>query len=293
MRVSTYQQFQSYTNNISEAQTRYLKIQNQLSSGKRIMNPSDDPSDTAMVVSLHTLRNAAERYTKNLQIGKNYLAFSETALDESHALVRRGYELAVRGANGATDQTSREGMIREVSELQRKLIELGNSRGPNGEFLFSGQLTNTKPFTFNVNTPVFNGDSNPITIEHAADESMQVNTQADQLYLDAWNRLESLKTNLSGGNTGAISGIDIAALQQSLDSFNQERGNIGAKMQYVESRIADHSRRIDEFSKSASELEEVDMAKAIVEYQAAEAAYSASLQVASKGFQLSLMDFIR
>jgi flagellar hook-associated protein 3 FlgL len=293
MRISTSQQFHHYSTSIAETQGRYLDIQRQLASGKRISSISDDPAGTSMSVSLHALKSAAERYTKNLEYGQSFLKFTENSIGDTNDLMRRAYELAVRGANDATDQKAREGMIHEVNELQRRLIDLGNSRGPNGAYLFAGQMTNTKPFTFALGVPSYQGDQNPLVIEHAAGETLQVNSDADTLYLDAWNRLESLKANLQGGNAGAISGIDIPALQQTLEDLTYERGRIGAKLESVTTYLNDYERRIEEFSAAASQIEDVDMSEAIVEYRMAENAYQAALSVTSNGFQLSLLDYIR
>lgn len=293
MRISTPYQFQSYTSSISGAQQRYLEIQQQISSGKRIRTLSDDPVGASRVVSLNSLKAAADRYMKNLDYGESVLKFTEDALGETHDLMRQAYELAVRGANGATDQTAREGMIKEVTELQRRLIELGNTQGPNGKYIFSGQLIETKPFTYALGVPTYNGDNNAMVVEHGPGDVLPVSIDAEDLYLDAYNALESLKTNLQGGNTGAISGVDIAALQGMQKSFNQVRGEVGARLAAIDQLQSDYVRRIDEYSATASGIEDVDMAEAIVNFQQAQAAYQAALTVSSKGFELSLMDFIR
>ena len=105
--------------------------------------------------------------------------------------------------------------------------------------------------------------------------------------------MEHWKYKLQSGNTGAISGIDISALQNVMNQLDRERGGIGAKLQQVQTLQSDYQRRIDEFSKGISEIEDVDMATAITEYHLAETAYTAALNVASQGFRLSLMDFIQ
>jgi flagellar hook-associated protein 3 FlgL len=113
------------------------------------------------------------------------------------------------------------------------------------------------------------------------------------MFIDAYAALESLKNNLQGGNNGALSGIDIPAIQGAMDDFNRERGGIGAKLQQLTQQKTDYQRRIDELSVGISNVEDVDLAEAMVEYQLAETAYTAALNVASQGFGLSLMDFIR
>ncbi len=292
-RISTNYQYSSYSQNIANTQQRYMQVQNQIGSGKRIQNPSDDPVGVASSVTMRSLKSAAERYQNNLKVGEGVLKFSEEALSESSTLFRRAYQLAVSGANAATDQTGREGMVREITEMQRRLVAVANSRGPSNNYLFAGQMVDTQPFTQNSTDITFNGDTNPIIVQTSPSETMQVNVNAGQMFVDAYATLESLKNNLQSGNAGAISGIDIAALQNVMHQLDVERGGIGAKLQQVQTLQTDYQRRIDEFSKNISEVEDVDMASAITEYHLAETAYTAALNVASQGFRLSLMDFIR
>lgn len=293
LRVSTSYQYGSYTRNIANAQQRYLQAQDHIGTGKRIHNPSDDPVGTASIVNMRSMKAASERYQKNISHGEDLLKTAESSFDDVTTLMRRAYQLAVQGANGATDQQGREAMVTEIVEIQKRLVDLGNTRGPNNEFVFSGQAVDTKPFTTAPPTLTYNGDANSMVVETAPGETMAVSVRADTLFVGAFDALESLKNNLQGGNTGAISGVDIQAMQNSLDAFAKERGKIGSKLQQLSDLDGDYQRRIDDFTQGISDVEDVDMAEAIMEYQLAETAYTAALNVASQGFRLSLMDFIQ
>lgn len=293
IRVSTSYQYGSYSANIDAAQQRYLNLQNQIGSGKKLFRPSDDPVGTASSLSIRSLQSAADRYRKNIAHGSDLLKSSESAFEDIHALLQRSYQLAVQGANAATDQSGREAMVTEVTEIQRRLLESANARGPNDEFLFAGQKVDVKPFTTTGSTLTYNGDANPLVVETGPGETSQANVNATQMITDAYDRLESLKNNLTGGNVGAISGVDIQQLQNSLATFNVERGKIGSRLQQFEQLDSDFQRRIDDLTKGLSDVEDVDMAQAIMDYQLAQTAYTAALNVASQGFRLNLMDFLR
>jgi flagellar hook-associated protein 3 FlgL len=292
-RISTSYQYSSYSHNIASTQQRYMQIQNQIGTGKRIQNPSDDPMGVASIVNMRSLKSASERYQNNLKVGEGVLKFSEEALADTSTLFRRAYQLAVSGANAATDQTGREAMVREVTEMQKRLVSVANSRGPNNSYIFAGQKVDTQPFTQNTTDITYNGDTNSIIVQTSPTETLAVNVNAGQMFVDAYATLESLKNNLQSGNTGAISGIDITEVQNVMRQMDNERGAIGAKLHQVQTLETDYQRRIDEFSNRISEVEDVDMATAITEYHLAETAYTAALNVASQGFRLSLMDFIR
>ncbi len=292
MRISTAYQYDTYSRDIARAQQSYLKFQRQVSTGKRINSPSDDPFGTGTILNLGSLRDATTQYTKNLQSGKTFMSFTESALGEVVTGLRRAYQLAVGGANGATDQTGREGMVQEIGQIQKRLLDLANTKGAQGQYIFAGQTANQQPLTLVGGVPQVNGGNTDVIIESSPGQTIQINSIVAQKMADAYNQLESLKQHLNSGDTGALSGVDIPTLQASMDLFNTERGKVGAKLQEVETGLSMMQRRSDEFTQAISDTEEVDMADAIMKYQAAETAYTAALNVASQGFRLSLMDFI-
>lgn len=292
MRISTPYQYGTYSSDVARAQERYVGLQRQVATGKRINVLSDDPLGMASVLSLRSLKDGLAQYEKNLTAAKGQLGLAEASLGESHTLVRRAYELAVSGANGATDPKARLAMVSELNEIQKRLVDLGNTQGANGQYLFGGQITDQKPFTVETTGLVFNGDDFERSVEAAPGEILVASVPARQVVTDAYNAIESLKNHLQGDHN-AISGVDIPALQASLDDINGLRGVVGARLGSVDQWMSDHARRRDELAVSISEIEEVDITEAIVQYQMAETAYSAALQVASQGFRLSLMDFIQ
>ena len=270
-----------------------FESQRQVTTGKRIHSVSDDPFGATQVIGLRSLKAASEQYKKNVDTARGYLGFSEVALGESHDIMRRAYELAVRGANGATDQMAREGMVTEIQQLQQRILDLANARGPSGQYLFAGQDSGNKPFVLNGNSLTYGGDAFDVVVETSPTETLAINTKGDPLFIEAYDRLETLKNNLMGGNVSALSGVSIPELQTSMRDLNAARGVVGVKLQEVERLQADHVRRIDEFTRSISDVEDVDLAEAITKYQMSQVAYEAALNVAANGFKLSLMDFMR
>lgn len=292
MRISTPYQYGTYAGDIAQAQERLVTLQRQVSTGKKFSSMSDDPLALTSALSLKGLRDSLAQYQKNLTTAKGQLGLAETTLDEANLLVRRSYELAISGANGATDQSSRIAMVKELDEIQKRLIDLGNAQGLNGQYIFAGQKTDVKPFTIVAGALVYNGDDFDRAVEAAPGETLVASVRARQLVVGAYDAIESLKKNLQGSYT-AISGVDIPALQASMDAINATRGSIGARLQSIQSWMADHDRRSDEFTGAISDIEDVDITEAIVHYQTAQTAYSGALAVASQGFGLSLLDFIR
>ncbi|MBV6459613.1 MAG: Flagellar hook-associated protein 3 [Fimbriimonadaceae bacterium] len=292
-RIGFLHQTETYASQIRSAQARYAAIQRQVMSGKRIESMSDDAIGARSILSTKALKGAAERFQKNTDVGIASLKFSESALGDIDGIMRRAYERAVFAANTSTSQEGREAIAQEIVTLQQRLIDLGNTKSGNGDYIFAGQMVDTKPFTVAGSTLNYNGDNNLRVVEVEVAETVPISTMAGSLVQDAYTALEGLRINLIGGNISAISGVDIQLLQDSSTAVGLARAEAGSRLTMLEARNDLHSRRIDEFTVQISDIEEIDISEAIVKYQAAETAYTAALQVTSQAYQLSLMDFLR
>lgn len=293
MRVSTRYQYERYQSDISRAQERYLNLQSQVATGKRVTTISDDPVAAAHLISLKGVKATTEQYVKNLDGAKGTLGFSEGALDESNKLLKRAYELAVSGANSTMSQEGRNAMAVEVRDIQQRLVALGNTRDGSGHYIFAGQSIDTKPFVSGTTGITFNGDTNPAFVEVGPGETMDPGTNLSAVLVPAYNNLTQLANDLEGGNLGNISGVDLAAMQNTMSAYNAARGVIGSKLQTIDRLKSDYARRIDDFATQISDVEDVDLSETLVAYQQAQGTYTAAMQIASQGFRLSLMDFIR
>jgi flagellar hook-associated protein 3 FlgL len=293
MRISTNYQYDTFQMDIRNAQEKLVNVSQQLATGKRINKPSDDPVGVGRTVSMRSLKAGIEQYQKNLNSARGALGYIDTTAGDITDLTRQAYGLAVQGASSTTDQAGRNAAATQIGNIQKRLVDLANSKGPTGDYQFAGQKSSTKPYTLVGGTLTFNGDTNPIRVETGPGETMQSNVAGEPMISELYNRLESLKSNLIGGQVGAISGIDIANMQSSLDTVTQMRGDVGTRMQTIDDLSTQWIRRSDELTKNISDIEDVDLSEAMVRYQQANQAYTAALTVAGQGFRLSLMDFIK
>ena len=293
MRISTSYLFDSYTRDIQTTQSKYLLAQERVSSGKQLTKMSDDPAAMRSVLNMRSLQSQLGQYSQNLTRAKSVLGLSENALSDANNVVNRAYSLAVQSSNTTTTQSQRTAMASEIGDLQTKLLQIANSKSANGDYIFAGQKTDTTPFTVGTSGLSFNGDTNPINVEGSATDTLQINTPGSPLFTDAYNRLANLKTALESGSTSQIADVSIGELQNSQQQISLARGTIGSRTNQLTSLQQTHDRRISDLKVSTSDLEDVDTAQAIVDLNSAQTAYQASLQVASQGFKLSLMDFIR
>ncbi|MBL8047445.1 MAG: hypothetical protein JNJ45_02065 [Chthonomonas sp.] len=295
MRVSTNQQYNTYSSRIHKAQADYFRAQQEVMTGKRADLFTTDPAGAAFVVRSKDLHSALTQYRTNLRSAKDYSGATETALGNLHDIIKQAKVIGLQGANSSTDQAARDSLAKQITELQTRFLQEVNTTGGAGQYIFAGQDTGNKPFALNttLNGLDYSGDANPILVEVGPGETIQVNQNLSAQFQQAYTHLENLRQNLATGNVTGISDINLAELDRSMEIVRQQRGEAGAKMTLVTDMENHGQRRIDELTQRISDVEEVDLSEAITRMQLAETAYQASLQVTSQAQRLSLMDYLR
>src|SRR5437867_784402 len=107
MRISTNYQYDTFQYDIQHASERLSALSQQMSSGKRINRPSDDPSGVGQTISMRQLQSGMQQYQSNLNTAKGQLGFVDSTAGDMTDMMNQAYQLAIQGATSATDQTGR------------------------------------------------------------------------------------------------------------------------------------------------------------------------------------------
>ena len=147
MTISTSLAQQLGINTILFQQTRLSETQQQISLGKRILKPSDDPAGTVRLLDLNQAISRNSQFQENLDVAVNNLSQEEGVLQGVTNALQRVRELAVQGFNDSNTQPDKASIAVEISQQLEQLIALANSQDAEGNYLFAGFKTNIKPFT--------------------------------------------------------------------------------------------------------------------------------------------------
>ena len=293
MRVSTPYQFGTYLTNIQTAQAKHFKVETQIATGKRFQNASEDPLAATLSMDARRLMGRFEQFDKNLRGARDFLNNSEVALEKISNLTRSAYTKAIQGASDAVSQSEREALAREVADLRTQLLTSANAKGSNGQYIFAGQDTGNQPFTESGGVITYNGDAGVIQVEVRSSEFMPANLVGfDTEVVDVYDALVELENNLLSGDVTALSNESIEKLDRLVDRVAGVRGEVGSRLNRVNEYASENQRRIDDLTIEISDLEDIDIAEATVRYEEAQLAYQAALQVASRGMNLSLLDYL-
>ncbi len=174
MRISTAQIFNRSADNITSTSNSLYEIQQQLSTGKRILQPSDDPLASAQILKLTKEVEKTEQYQDNIDISRRRLSLEETTLDAVNDATVRVKELAIRANSGAVSDTDRALIATELNELEKQLFGLLNTKDVQGEYLFSGYKGFDAAYSYDGATDkyIFNGDEGRRSIQIGPDSKM-------------------------------------------------------------------------------------------------------------------------
>lgn len=283
-----------YSQRTRTAEFRLFEAQTRVMTGQKWERLTENPLDGHYVLNAQAMQSRIAQVEANLRVANDMFSLQENAIGEIATLTQQAYVLALRGASDGTEQSGRNAMAKEIEGLQERLIGLANSQGTSREYIFGGQANSTKPLVMAAGTLSFVGDTQPRLVETRPGELTRVNIRnADTLFLELHADLEVLKNNMLSGNKAALSEDSVASMQKQLDRLSGIRAELGQSLQMVEKLRDEYSRRNLDLTSKISERRDVDLAEAMTEYQAAATIYQASLQIAARGMQLSLLEFMR
>ncbi len=217
MRVTNNMVAQTVTYNMQRSLAQYLDLQTNVSSGRRINKPSDDPLGTLRDLDYRTELSKVDQYRKNITQGSNWMATYDSVLADTKDLLSNAKEIAVAMSNETYDEAARKAAANEVQSIFDQIMQLANTQ-LDGRQMFSGFKTKVQPFEFSSQGVVYQGDSGSIKFEVEAGMRQQVNINGADAFLKSFKVLgEDADLNVGVAGTTLLTdlndggGVDLAA----------------------------------------------------------------------------------
>jgi flagellar hook-associated protein 3 FlgL len=271
---------------------RLSSAQEKLSTGRVINRPSDSPTGTNDAMRLRADLAANAQYSRNADDGTSWLDRADATMQSMSDSVRRARDLIVQGAStGSAGTDARTALAAELTQIRAGLIDEANTTHL-GRPLFGG--TTVGPQAYNA-SGAYVGDTNSINRTVGKGVSVPVNVTGpaafssgtDDLFTvlsDAFDQLQNNPAALAGSLT------KLDAVSGSMRNALADIGTRASRIDTATSALA--SSKLDN-TKSLSDVENVDVASAIVDLQMQEVAYQAALGATSRVLQPTLLDFLR
>ena len=203
MRISTSQIFQQGLNGILQQQARLSQTQLQLSTGKRINSPSDDPVGAARLQELERNIALQDVYDRNTSRTRQRLQVAETAVQSASDVIQRVRELTVQAANDTLNANNRAQIAVELRQRLDQLVGIANTRDGDGEFIFAGAQARTTPFVREGGEVIFQGDSIQRELTIAPGVTMRDGETGDRVFMALRDGNGVVKADQVPGNSGS------------------------------------------------------------------------------------------
>ncbi|OTA21098.1 flagellar hook-associated protein [Xenorhabdus beddingii] len=145
MRVSTNQLYTQSINGIYDAQSTKMKLSEQLSSERRVINPSDDPLAASQSIMISQSESKNQQFATARTFAKNAMSTQLSIIADAVKVTSSVSETLVAAASAQSDK-DRESYAQQLNGLKEQLLNLGNKTDGNGRYIFAGYKTDTPPF---------------------------------------------------------------------------------------------------------------------------------------------------
>jgi flagellar hook-associated protein 3 FlgL len=308
MRISTAQAYETSISNLQKRQSTLSDAQERLTSGKRVLKPSDDPAAAAVAERALATQQRSEAQLRALGASRNAMQLSEAALGDAGELLGQARELLVAAGNGSYTDRDRQSVAQALRGLRDDLLAVANRQDGAGRYLFGGQGSNTPPLVdapggvayVGTDGPLLaaGGTATPLSIDGRVAWLAGEDPAAPGTPVSLFDALDRAVAELS---TPGRSGADIAAtIRRGLGEFDiaaqtlaSSRSRAGEALQ----RIEGLEQRVQQTKLDAqterSEAEDLDLLAAISDFQNRQTGYDAALKTYSIVQRMSLFEYLR
>jgi flagellar hook-associated protein 3 FlgL len=203
MRIATSTIFDQGIYNIQRNQISLQKLQEQISTGRRVVNPSDDPIAAARALEVTQSRDVTAQYSRNADAANASISLAETSLARYTTLLQDVKVLTVNAGDGALTERELKSIATELRGRYTELLSIANTSDNNGLYLFSGFQGTTIPFSESApGTVVYNGNDGQREVQVAANRLIPVSDSGADVFQRMRTGNGTFETAASTGNAG-------------------------------------------------------------------------------------------
>lgn len=309
MRIASLSSFDASVAQLQRRQEALSTAQEKLTSGKRVLRPSDDPGDAARAERALAAESRANASQRALDASRNAMQLTESALGEGINLVQQARELMVGAGNGSYTDKERAINAQAIRGLRADLLALVNRGDGAGRFLFGGQGSDGPPF---VDQPVLGvtyvatggytqaaaGEPTPLSLDGEAAWLQAPDPANPGATLSIFDVMDRVATELElPGRTSTEVALTVstglAQVDASMDNISGWRARAGEALNRIDGIGARLSQTKLDAQRDRSAAEDLDMVAAISDFQSRQSGYDAALKTYSIVQRMSLFEYVK
>ena len=308
MRITSASAFESSVSNLQRRQQALTQSQEHLTSGKRVLKPSDDPAAAAQAERALAAEKRSVAQLRALDASRSAMQLSESALSNAGELVQQARDLLVGAGNGSYTDAERLTMANAIRGLRDDLLAVANRSDGAGRYLFGGQGADGAPLVDGTGGVSYSasagqllaasGEASPLSIDGRAAWLQAPDPANPGSTLSLFDVMDRVMRELATpGRTAAqvaqtvSDGLgDFDAAADNLSSWRARSGDALNRIDRIGERLSQS--KLDAQSER-SNAEDLDMVQAISDFQSRQTGYDAALKTYSIVQKMSLFDYLR
>jgi flagellar hook-associated protein 3 FlgL len=297
MRITQLSTFNGFQKKLQNNRQELAKFQEQLSTGKRVVRPSDDNVAFGTSRQLKEALRKNEQYQSNIKTGLSHARTTQEALDGMVDVLIDFKSTAVNGSTDTLNASDRESLADKVATLKDKMIDFGNSEF-NGTYVFAGTNSADAPFTEDgAATGDVADTSNAKALKAKVSDTTEIETTVTGKTLrntsagDLFGIMQDVEDALRANDRTAVGDSleDVNATVDHVTGLASRLGNNINRLNFVDSQL--ESRSIEQEGE-VSRLTDADYAETITNFRKLETSYEAALSVHSRISQMTLLNYM-
>jgi len=269
----------------------------QVSTGRRINKPSDDPAAVAALVNNNAQFSQDAQFQVNLGDLQSRYQVADSVMNSAVQLMTSAISLGAEGANGTLTAANRQTIAAQVAGLQQQMLSLANT-SYQGAYIFAGTNVTAAPFSQNPSAPSgvsYNGNSAVTSVQISEGQSIQTNLPGDQIFTNASGNVFGALNDLVN-SLNSSTGMDAAntEVQKAFNQLNTQRVFYGDALNQVQSKENFLSQDKINLSQQQTNLVGADLAEAITNLSQAQVTAQATLSATAQVLNLpTLLNYIK
>lgn len=302
MRITTQMISNSFKSAIGRRLNDIARYQGEVSSGKKLMAPSDSPNGSVVALSIHSRIEKNNQYQRTIDDAEGRLGITENMLNDIRNLVVRSRDLALNASDLTVNADDRIHVAIEIDQMLEHLVSVANRESLDG-YVFGGTKTDSQPFN------VIRDSQNKISQVVPAGEitgnllrqidpgtPMEISTNLQGVLFGNQNLFETLvmlRDGLTSNRTDMIQESMGRLSNEIHEKVTGQISEVGSKMALLIDRSEELDNEFVQFSERLSEVEDADIVESIVQLNQSIVAYEAALQASNEVMRSTLLDLFR
>jgi flagellar hook-associated protein 3 FlgL len=203
MRISTVTMFESSLSSMNRQQGEFMKIGQQIASGRRVVNPSDDPQAASRAVGVSQSMAVSQQYADARVSARNALSQEESVLNSVSDSLTSAKTRIIQAQNGTLSDADRASIASDLKGIYENLLGQSNVTNGNGTYLFGGYKDDAPPFVKNGGSVTYQGDDNVRAQQVDSSRQMPVGNSGKDVF-EGVHSGASYVAEADSGNAGSV-----------------------------------------------------------------------------------------